>query len=107
MKRRRSKLRQDRRDQRSDAHTPEDLRDLLDDDHVAGLLTRIRAIGCLIGTASEIADPGQVSVAGWLVETLAAEAHTRLKEAVESQAVAKTARRRRRPERPASGRRVA
>ncbi len=55
--------------------------DLLDEDHVGGLLARIRAVGCLIGAAAEV-DPVQVSVAGWLVEALAAEAQMRLREEV-------------------------
>ncbi len=83
----------DRRHQGADANTPERVDDLLSDDHVGGLLTRIRAVGCLIGTASEIADPAQVSVAGWLVEALAEEAQMRLKDEVRRQASRKAAER--------------
>lgn len=55
--------------------------DLLDDEHVGGLLARIRAVGCLIGAAADI-DPAQVSAAGWLVESLAEEAQRRLTGAI-------------------------
>ncbi len=55
--------------------------DLLDDDHVGGLLARIRAVGCLIGAAADV-DPGQISTAGWLVEALAEAAQRRLRAAV-------------------------
>ncbi len=68
--------------------------DLLDDSHVGGLLTRIRAVGCLIGAAAAV-DPVQVSVAGWLVEALAEEAQMRLREAVRR--LGRTASRRRTP----------
>ncbi len=78
-----------------DVSTPRRLTPLLDDDHVGGLLTRIRAVGCLIGAASEV-DPAQLSAAGWLVEALAEEAHARLKDEVDRQTIGKTARSRRR-----------
>lgn len=55
--------------------------ELLDDDHVGGLLTRIRAVGSLIGAAADV-DPAQISAAGWLVDTLAEEAQRRLRETV-------------------------
>lgn len=55
---------------------------LLDDDHVGGLLGRIRAVGYLIGAVSEV-DPAQLRAAGWLIESLADEAEARLKSAVQ------------------------
>ncbi len=55
---------------------------LLDDDHVGGLLGRIRAVAYLIGAVSEV-DPAQLRAAGWLIESLADEAEARLKEAVQ------------------------
>ncbi len=60
-------------------HSP--LSELLNDDHVGGLLARIRAVGCLIGAAADI-DPEQISAAGWLVEALADEAQRRLKDEI-------------------------
>ncbi len=54
---------------------------LLDDDHVGGLLGRIRAAAHLIGTAAE-ADPAQLRAAGWLIEALADEAQARLRNEV-------------------------
>lgn len=56
---------------------------LLDDDHVGGLLARIRAAAYLVGTAAE-ADPAQLRTAGWLIEALADEARVRLEAAVRS-----------------------
>lgn len=54
---------------------------LLDDDHVGGLLGRIRAVAYLIGAASDV-EPTQVRAAGWLIESLAEEAGTRLRKAL-------------------------
>ncbi len=67
--------------QRGERRLPIPASELLDDTHVGGLLARIRAVGCLIGAAADV-DPGQIRVAGWLVEALAEEAQTRLREAV-------------------------
>ncbi len=55
---------------------------LLDDDHVGGLLGRIRAVAYLIGAVSEV-DPAQLRAAGWLIESLADEAEARLKDTVQ------------------------
>lgn len=54
---------------------------LLDDDDVAGLLCRIRAVAYLIGAATDV-EPTQVRTAGWLIESLADEAGARLRKAL-------------------------
>ncbi len=79
---------------RREGRRSDDRRDwnrLLDDDHVGGLLARIRAAAYLVGTAAE-ADPAQLRTAGWLIEALADEARIRLEAAVRSRAAPAPAR---------------
>lgn len=66
---------------------------LVDDDHLGGLLARIRAVAGLIGLADG-ADPAQVRTAAWLIEALADEAYTRLSAAVHAQRLGRAAGRR-------------